>query len=117
VLTEDQIKILIASAGESILEHVAKGVEPLQEAMRGMQLELLALRLATYQLAAIVASRFPDGMMMLRAWLESTIQMVDTVSLNDEKDQALSPELEAQIRAEVKKRLEALTPHIFEQKP
>lgn len=114
MVTEEEVKALIASAAQTIFEEIAKGVQPIQEAARAIQLDLIALRLATYQLAAIVASRYPDGQQMIRVWLESTIKLVDTIALNDEGDQTLPAELEEQIRSELRKKLQVLAQSVFD---
>jgi hypothetical protein len=114
MLGENEIKSLIEVAAQTIFDEVAKGIEPLREATRAIQLDVIALRLATYQLAAVVASRYPDGSAMLRLWLESTIKLVDTVSLNDESSQGLPSEVETEVRSEIRKRLEVLAANVFE---
>ena len=107
--TEDEVKALISMAGQQILQEVSRGVQPLQDALRGIQIDLAALRIATYQLAAVFASRYPDGQAMLKAWLESTVKLVDTIPLNDDKNEKIPPEIETQIRDEIRKKLQAVT--------
>jgi hypothetical protein len=65
-------------------------------------------------LAAIVAERAPDGPAALQIWLKRLLEGVDQVPLNDEKSQPLPPELEAEIRGEIRKRFEALSAVIIQ---
>jgi hypothetical protein len=67
------------------------------------------LRLAIYHLGAIVAEHVPDGPAVLQLWLQRLIAATEVVSLNDENDQPLTPELDAQIRAEVRSQFELLS--------
>jgi hypothetical protein len=62
----------------------------------------------------MVASRYPDGSAALRLWLESTIKLVDTLSLNDESSQGLPSEIETEVRSESRKMLELLVANVFE---
>ena len=114
MLAEDEVKSLIGAAEDAIFEEMRKRVGPLWEAMRVLELDVLALKLATYQLAAVVAARYPDGQLMIRTWLETTIKMVDSISLNDSSEQMLSPELDAQIRSAIRKKLEDIATTVFE---
>jgi len=111
-MSDDEIKALITGAGKAIFEDFVSVVEPIRAATRAIQLEVLALRLATYHLAAIVAESAPNGTAMLQLWLQRVIAATNVVSLNDENNQPLPPELDAQIRAEIRKQFEVLSSSI-----
>jgi hypothetical protein len=105
-MSDDEIKALITAAAKALFDDFVSVVEPIQAASRAIQLEVLGLRLATFHLAGIVAERVPDGPALLQLWLQRLIAATNSVSLNDENNQPLPPELDAQIRAEIRKQFE-----------
>lgn len=111
-MSDEEIKALIASAGKALFEDFTSAVEPIRAATRAIQLEVLALRLATYHLGVIVAERVPDGPALLQLWFQRLIEAINVVSLNDENDQPLPAEVDAQIRAEIRKQFERLSSSI-----
>jgi hypothetical protein len=111
-MDEEQTKALGALAEQAFFDSISKATDPLRQAIRAIQMELIALRLATYQLAAMVAERSPDGAALLQSWIQRLILAADTFDLKDENNQALPAELEAEVRAEIRRKFEALSASI-----